>query len=60
MVNPPRLHGGPHPGRHHRPTLPQNRLGEGCGGLWFLLKADCGTGKGRRIALPVARKRRGG
>ncbi len=25
-----RLQGGPHPGRHHRPTLPQKRLGEGC------------------------------
>ncbi|MBB4639430.1 hypothetical protein FHS01_005498 [Longimicrobium terrae] len=24
--------GGPHPGRHHRPTLPQKRLGEGWGG----------------------------
>ncbi|MBB4638206.1 hypothetical protein FHS01_004266 [Longimicrobium terrae] len=36
--------GGPHPGRHHRPTLPQKRLGEGWAGGWF------GAGGGDRRA----------
>ncbi|MBB4635052.1 hypothetical protein FHS01_001062 [Longimicrobium terrae] len=48
--------GGPHPGRHHRPTLPQKRMGEG----WLRRLASVrGAETGLRRTAAAGSKSRG-